>query len=149
MDNDHSIFVDESVITKLALSYKFGRLDEHDNTYQVQKLIPKVTDKKLLRTIAEKAKGKYCRWLACMLLGGHFLEETGVNRCKCTLCGFQHHLNEQNGTCPRCSGKVHTIPFTTGYPHSNITFPDGTTEYIDGYDGVMGDSKEWSGKERQ
>jgi hypothetical protein len=65
------------------------------------------------------------------------------------LCGFQHHLNKQNGIFPRCNGKVTTIPFASGYPHSNITFPDGATEYIDGYDGVMGDSKAWTGKENQ
>ena len=104
-------------------------------------LLDKISDTKLLQKIAKTAKFDHIRWGACKRSGGHIYDKQSINKCKCTICCFQHHIGcPNNGTawnCKRCGGTVKTIPFVAGNPHSTICFKNGTVEEIDGYDGIL------------
>ncbi len=111
------------------------------------KLLLTIQDKDLLRKIAQEAKCDRFRWKACKLSGGHVFDETATNKCKCVVCGLQQHTggdpencivddDGRSWICERCGGRVHTPSFTSGYPQSSITYDDGSSEFLYGYDGM-------------
>ena len=75
--------------------------------------------------------------------GGHVYDNEAANKCKCTICGFQYHDEDNNGRCKRCSGTITVTPFVTGYPHGTITFSDGTKETFLGYNGILSGETEF------
>lgn len=99
-------------------------------------------DQESLKEIAKEAKAKEIRWKACVLAGGHQFPETR-NRCRCDICGFQHHIFPQGLTsgnpyqCKACGGMIKAQPFCEGMPHSEVTYFGNGTDIMDGYDGLL------------
>ena len=108
-------------------------------TYKINarwELLKKIRDKQILRHIAETAYYDRYRWKACKMSGGHIYDENAVNKCKCTICGFQFHV-VKNNICTRCNGTISVAPFVIGPPHGSVTYPDGTTDTFVGYNGIL------------
>ena len=95
-------------------------------------LLQQISDVVCLQKIAKLAEIDRFRWRACKLSGGHIFDSEAVNKCKCTICGFQYHKGVPN--CERCGGLIHTPHFSNS-PHTSITYSDGTEEVFSGYDG--------------
>lgn len=109
------------------------------DTYQSSaawKDLLQLRDMRLLKKLARSAKYNRFRWKACKMSGGHILNKEAANKCKCRVCGFQYHTVIDN-KCECCDAIFETIPFVTGMPKSIITFPDGTKETIEGYNGIL------------
>ena len=138
LTKQHLEDLSDKLIMKLALEEKkFWGVKNVDDFISI--MLSKVNRTADLRKIAKNAPRDEVRIAACLKIRGHFRDASAVNKCKCTVCGDQHHPGCPNtGTdwhCSRCGGLVHPIPFTEGLPHSVITFSDGTKESINGYDG--------------
>lgn len=100
-----------------------------------------LNDQNRLLSIAKNARAQIIRWKACKLAGGHFFPKKG-NRCRCEVCGFENHpapegtVSGRRYHCKRCKGLVEAIPFVAGWPHSTVTYPDGTKYTINSYNGL-------------
>ena len=139
--HDLRLLTNEKLITELAFKGIDKWVREDDRFCEI--CMPKIKNRDTLRKIAVQSPTMHVRWMACKLSGGHYFDESAVNKCKCTVCGIEYHAgcpnNGNDWACRKCGGTVHTIPFVEGLPHSLITYPDGTTGKFHGYSGLYSD----------
>lgn len=110
-------------------------------------MLSKIENPAILKDIAAKAKNWLIRYRACKLAGGHFFDGDAINKCKCTICEFEHHVESVNTAgdwkCEKCGGVVKTNPFVAGMPSATIYYNDGTDSWFRGYDGFIGNEHEY------
>lgn len=110
-------------------------------------MLSKIESPAILKDIAVKAKNRLIRYRACKLAGGHFFDGYAMNKCKCMICEFEHHVGSVNTArewkCEKCGGTVKTHPFVAGMPSASIYYNDGTDFWFRGYDGFIGNEHEY------
>ena len=145
-ENGEDILIRKAAAEKLTdqefRQKMFARIDQDMTDSRMRKAAAKRLSSQQASVSAVKKISDYdTRIKECKKIGGHFFEKNALNKCKCAVCGYQHHKGHPNNGfdwhCARCGGLIHTFPFVEGMPRSIITFSDGTNDYVRGYDGVI------------